>query len=97
MRSPRVATFLFCTLLVGGLASCELMVQLDRSAAPEKDGGCPICGEAGADDDASDDAEAALDSSFVGDADAGGGRLDSSAGDGGSDAAVADAGAKEGG
>ena len=93
MRSPHVAVaaFLFCPLLVGGLASCELMVQLDRSAAPEEDGGCPICGEAGADDDA----EAAPDSSFVGNADAGGGSIDGSAGDIGSDAAVSDAGARD--
>jgi hypothetical protein len=47
------ATLLLSAALLSG---CELMVQLDRSAAPSEDAGCAICGEAGAEDAGEDSA-----------------------------------------
>ena len=76
MRAHRFVTL--CSL--GALASCELTVQLDRSAAPEEDAGCAICSYDAAVPEASSDA------SLRADADTGATRIDSSGIDGAGDA-----------
>jgi hypothetical protein len=54
-------------LVALALANCELVVQLDRSAADAgQDAGCPICGDAGPGDAAGGDARSSLDASADG-------------------------------
>ena len=67
MRDARLGSLVLVSTVL--LAGCELMVQLDRSAAPvEEDAGCSICSDAAGDD--GDDA-ASLDSAPMFDGDAG--------------------------